>query len=189
MTEFTTARVAMRPFAPADLDAFIGLHGDTAVMAHLHGGVETVEQARRTFRHYGASWARFGIGVWALFDRTDGTLIGECGFRCRDDGQGFGIRYALLPRRWGRGLASEATAAAIAHAFGTADMKRIVGVAQLANRASCRVMERAGMSLERVVERPDRQLGFYVLMRRDWLARLTVPAGPGFPADPVDRSG
>ncbi|MSP87626.1 MAG: N-acetyltransferase [Alphaproteobacteria bacterium] len=117
-----------------------------------------------------------------------GRVIGECGFRQRDDGLGFAVRYALVPDRRGIGLAGEAVDAAIAYAFVAAGLKRIVGVAQLANRSSCRVMERAGMVLERVVVRPDRQLGFYVLMRADWRRRLNVRVKPGFPVDLANPS-
>jgi RimJ/RimL family protein N-acetyltransferase len=168
MSDLLTARLVLRPYAIDDLPAFIALHGMDEVVGMLQSGVETPEQARRSFELYGQSWHRPGIGVWALFDRADGRLIGECGLRRRDDGQGYALRYALLPSHRRRGLAGEALDAAMTYAFETAGLLRVIGIADLRNRASCRVMERARLALERVVSRADKALGFYALTRREW---------------------
>lgn len=175
MSELRTPRLRLRPYGAGDLSAFIALHGNPDAFGMLQTGVESPDQARRTFESYRQAWQCFGIGVWALFDAGDGRLVGECGLRRRDDGMGFALRYTLLPSHRGRGLAQEALGATIAHAFGAAGLLRIIGIADLRNHASCRVMERAGMALERVLRRPGKELGLYVLMRRDWLRR----AGPG----------
>lgn len=51
---------------------------------------------------------------------------------------------ALLPVRWGQGLASEALGAVLAHGFQTLGLGRIAAVCDAPNTASARMLARAG---------------------------------------------
>jgi RimJ/RimL family protein N-acetyltransferase len=60
-----------------------------------------------------------------------------------------GLYWIVSPEQRGRGIASEAAAALIAHAFAELRLARIVATTEHANAASIGVMRRLGMRIER----------------------------------------
>jgi RimJ/RimL family protein N-acetyltransferase len=95
-----------------------------------------------------AHWDRHGFGLWALHDRTDGRFVGRCGVAYLHDFPDAELAYTLARRYWGRGLATEAARAALAHALGALRLPRVVGVALVENLASQKVLLKAGMTLQ-----------------------------------------
>jgi RimJ/RimL family protein N-acetyltransferase len=99
-----------------------------------------------------AHWAEHGFGPLALADRRTGELVGRGGVAFHrlwpgDPEAGWWI----APAWQGRGLATEAGAAALAWAFGELGFARLVSIALEANLASRAVMAKLGFSLfERV---------------------------------------
>ena len=59
----------------------------------------------------------------------------------------------LQIRHWNRGYATEAARAALAHAFATYGFDKIYGWIDPENKASQRVAEKAGMTVEKMVNR------------------------------------
>jgi [ribosomal protein S5]-alanine N-acetyltransferase len=60
-----------------------------------------------------------------------------------------GLYYALSPRHWGRGYATEAARALVEHCFSTLRLKRVVATTAHDNAGSIGVMKRLGMRIER----------------------------------------
>lgn len=60
-----------------------------------------------------------------------------------------GLYWTVAPERRGRGIASEAAAALIAHAFAELRLARVVATTEHTNLASIGVMRRLGMRIER----------------------------------------
>ena len=63
------------------------------------------------------------------------------------------ISYQLLPEWWGKGYGTEAAGAIVKYALTVMNLPRVVAETQMANIASCRLLESVGMRLERTVER------------------------------------
>jgi RimJ/RimL family protein N-acetyltransferase len=86
------------------------------------------------------------------------------------------VGWELDPACWGRGLATEGGLAGVGYGFGVVGLERIISVTVPANRASWRVMEKAGMRLVRTFRQPwpDRIEGDehgdveYALTRAEW---------------------
>ncbi len=85
---------------------------------------------------------------------------------------GFEIGHAW----WGRGLATEATLAALAFGFGRHGLQRIISVTAASHAAARRVMEKAGLTYEgtRHWMSPDVPVVWYAIGRAAWLARSTA---------------
>ena len=62
------------------------------------------------------------------------------------------IGWAVVPDRWGQGLATELGAASVAHAFGPLGLAEVVSFTLVDNRASRRVMEKLGFAYEDEIE-------------------------------------
>jgi RimJ/RimL family protein N-acetyltransferase len=94
-----------------------------------------------------AHWHRYGFGPWTLTDRTDGSFVGRGGLAWTTVAGRAAVElpWALVPSRWGQGLATEAAAAALdaARALGVEDLT--VSYTLRDNAASQQVMEKIGL--------------------------------------------
>ena len=81
--------------------------------------------------------------------RDGGALIGNAGIR-RKDANEFeaDIGYEISHEHWGKGYATEAARALVAHGFETMGLHRISAMCNAENAASVRVLERIGMRQE-----------------------------------------
>jgi RimJ/RimL family protein N-acetyltransferase len=152
-----TARLRLRPFAPADVPAYAAIRADPEVMRHMPGGAAragtAAADAARIVPDFAAQWGRVGYGPWAVTDRATGALLGHGGLRLLQDlGGETEILYLLARSAWGYGIASEVALAARDAGLGRFALDRLVGYAAPANLGSQRVLEKAGLSFEAEVE-------------------------------------
>ena len=83
--------------------------------------------------------------------------------------------YGLAPAFWGRGLATEAARAVLAHGFGTVGLARVIAATDVPNTASTRVMERLGMRFTHRGTLNGLETVFYEI-RRDDFEKSVPPA-------------
>lgn len=95
-----------------------------------------------------ASFAARGYGQWCVAMREAAGLIGFAGLREIEGESDVEVLYGFAPSQWGRGLATEASRAVLAHGFEIVGLARIAGRTDTPNRASARVLERLGMHFE-----------------------------------------
>ena len=104
------------------------------------------------------SYRRHGFGVWLAEDRATGEPVGRVGLSYHrawpDDPE---VGWWIDPARWGEGLATEAGAAVVEHAFATLRVPRVVSLTTESNVASRRVMEK--LELRKLTEVPFPELG------------------------------
>jgi ribosomal-protein-alanine N-acetyltransferase len=97
-----------------------------------------------------AHWERHGFGPWLLRDRSTGEMVGRGGlqhtFVAGADEVEAG--WAIIPQRWGQGLATELALASVALAFDDLRLEQIVAYTLPDNAASRRVMQKAGFAYE-----------------------------------------
>jgi RimJ/RimL family protein N-acetyltransferase len=148
---FRTARLILRPIGPADAGPiFDGYARDPDVTRFLtwrpHAGIEETEAY--IARCIAATSAR----TYVLTERGGGKLIGAFDLRGSERFR-FGYGYVLARSAWGRGLMTEALTEVARWALSQPDIWRIGGACDVENRASARVMEKAGMTREGVARR------------------------------------
>jgi RimJ/RimL family protein N-acetyltransferase len=146
-----TERLALRGWRDEDLEPFVALCADPAVMRWVGAGApQDRREAEAAFVHVRDHWARHGFGLWAAEERESGELLGFVGLARLPDGSGdVEVGWRLRPDAWGRGLATEGALAARDHAFGELGLSRLVALVHPENEASLRVIDKLGMSLER----------------------------------------
>ena len=148
-----TARLILRPLRRRDLDDLAALYADPEVMRFSGDGkprtrARVRKRLARALRH----WKEHGFGIFALIAKEDGAFVGRCGVA---DLHGHGapeLAYTLARRFWGQGLATEAAAAVVRHAFEDLHIPRLIGVVRVGNEASRRVLEKVGMRFVRDYE-------------------------------------
>lgn len=162
-----TARIVGERFTPAHEREFMELQLNPQVARTMMSPHEprTREVARAAFERKLRHWQRYGFGQWLFRDRASGATIGRGGpqhttVSGRDEVE---IGWAVVPERWGEGLATELAWASLEVVFGPLALEEVIAYTQVDNLASRRVMEKTGFVFERdltVQARP------FVLYRR-----------------------
>jgi RimJ/RimL family protein N-acetyltransferase len=152
----TTARLVLREIDAADRDALHRVYGDPVVMAHYPAAFSPDDTAAWIRRLATDSYARDGFGLWAVVVAATGDLVGDCGLTRQTTpyGREAELGYHLRRDVWGRGYATEAARAVLAHGFGPLGLPRIVSIVAPDNRASRAVAARVHTRLE-TYHRPD----------------------------------
>ncbi len=143
----------MRPVTGMDLADLVRLKGDPRSFATMLGGVRSAFRTSEELAEEMALWGRCGFGMWSLHELVDNRFAGVAGLMERADGRGVALRFALVPDRHGRGLASEAAGAVLRFAHERVGLSRVVAVARADNLGSRNVLGAIGM---REAERFDR---------------------------------
>lgn len=159
-----TARLLLRAPEPADVDALFAAQGDAEAMRHTFVAADR-EATRRYLEAYAARFAEDGFAPWTAVLRAEGRVVGWGGLG-RDPAQpGWGpeVSYFLHRGCWGRGLATELVRAALRHAFGELALAEVSAFTRRENRASHRVLRKAGFAFLRPV--PELERDHYVARR------------------------
>jgi [ribosomal protein S5]-alanine N-acetyltransferase len=114
----------------------------------------TTAEVNEGLRRQDEHWRRHGFGLWLLRDRHSGAMIGRGGLQYmrvegRDEVE---IAWAIVPERWGEGLATELARKSLEIAFQDLELDQLIVLTLVDNRASRRVAEKAGFVRERSVE-------------------------------------
>ncbi len=133
---------------------------------------------RRILSHDLLHWQQHRFGPWALVTIEEGRFVGRGGLaRTRVEGRPMvELPWSVLPDSQGRGLATESAEAALSVASGIG-LRHVISLSLIDNRASRRVMEKAGLTFEREVEHIGLPHVLYGLDLRVWRQRKTDAAG------------
>jgi RimJ/RimL family protein N-acetyltransferase len=153
-TRLETPRLVIRTFEPGDADAWIALFSDPEVRRFLPPGpVPTLEDFQGAIESRHAMERETGYAMWVVEARATGEFLGQCGLRPAATmdptaGPEIDLAYHFVPGSWGKGYATEAVIAVLAHALGPLGLGGVMAVAIPDNVGSWRVMEKAGMRYE-----------------------------------------
>jgi RimJ/RimL family protein N-acetyltransferase len=151
MTEYVleTPRLRARRIYSADVDAMLSVYGNPVVVRWVGNG-EPFDRAlcEKWVEITHADYAQRGYGMFALVERQSGEVIGFGGLVHLYSQTEAEIKYALHRSRWGYGFATEAVAALLAYGAAQFGLPEIIATAATENKASHRVLLRAGMQRE-----------------------------------------
>ena len=108
-------------------------------------------------------------------EKGTGQLIGTCGFHLiNNHHKRAEIGYELDDTYWGQGYASEALQAILAYGFETLQLIRIAAVVYVENKASQKLLSKAGFQEEGLLRKHMIQNGvahdtiLYSLLKEEW---------------------
>ena len=153
---FETPRLQVRRLEDTDLDALLDVYGDARAMRWVGDGrpldrggcTEWLAVTRRNV-------ATRGYGMCAIVERASGRVIGFCGLVHPGGPPEAELKYALHRAHWGRGYATEAASALLAHGAAAHGLRRVVATAAPENLASHRVLLKAGLRRAELVRNDD----------------------------------
>lgn len=116
--------------------------------------------------------------VYGIEVSADAPIVGIATLTVRNPALGEADVGVIIGRDfWGKGYATAAVQELLSLGFGTLELHRISGECDPANLASARVLEKAGMKLEKYLREHRQQKGhwvdrlLYAISDRDWLTR------------------
>jgi RimJ/RimL family protein N-acetyltransferase len=174
-----TARLCLRRWLPSDLEPFAALNRDPEVMRYFPALRDRAESAA-SMRRIEADFEAHGFGGWAM-DLPGTGFIGFCGLMVPRFTAHFTpcveIGWRMARAHWGQGYATEAARAALADGFSRISLPEVVAFTPAGNRASWRLMERAGMVRDLLgdFDHPDVPEGDP--LQRFVLYRISAPTG------------
>jgi RimJ/RimL family protein N-acetyltransferase len=162
-----TERLTLRRLTLDDAGFIVGLLNQPSFLQFIGDRGVRNEDDARTYLLNGplSSYTRLGFGLFLVTLTEGGTPIGMCGLLKRDSLDHVDLGFAFLPEHWGRGYAVEAASGILALGLTTWKLPRIVAIANTDNHGSIRVLEKIGMSFERVMTMPgeSREVRLYGL--------------------------
>ena len=173
----TTRRLRLEPLEPRHgraVEAYARLWEVaryTAEVPHPYppGGAIAFAEAVVAERRHG------GGHVWVAIEKQGDEAMGSIGLDLFEDRRAAELGYIFAPWRWGRGYATEAARAVIDFAFVDLGLDAVHSHAAVANRASCRVLAKAGLrrignvAFDVLPERGGSMIGeCYRLTRQEW---------------------
>jgi [ribosomal protein S5]-alanine N-acetyltransferase len=168
-----TSRLLLRPFAPEDAVLVHAVYSDPQVMRYVATGpMADIALTRRLLEDYDLHHRRHGFSFWAVIERSNGTLIGDAGLYRTPAGE-VELGYTLGVPWWGRGYATEAAMRWLSLAFDELAIDEVIALAEPANVASLRVLEKLGM------RRDGERIAFgrpHALFRGQRPSRASIPS-------------
>ena len=139
-----TARLVLRPLQVEDVDDLVALQTTPEVTRFL--SFLDREQALARLEEEQRDWLEFGYGLMAILDREGGGFIGRTGLKYWAEFDETEVGWALDPRYWGRGLATEAGRACADWGFRNLKVPYLTSMIRPDNDRSVAVARRLGFS-------------------------------------------
>ena len=140
-----TPRLTLRQVVESDLDALAAMYADAETMRFMGTGVTANRQETwRAIASMLGHWLLRGYGMWAVEERSSGSMVGRVGFIDPEGWPGFELGWMIERSRRGRGYAPEAAAVALRYAHDVLRKERVISLIRPANAASIRVAEKIG---------------------------------------------
>jgi RimJ/RimL family protein N-acetyltransferase len=154
MQVLETQRLILRKLNLADAPFILRLVNEPSWLEFIGDkGVRNLDDARDYIRKGPMEmYERHGFGLYLTELKSERVPMGMCGLLKRDTLPDADIGFAFLPEFWGRGYAYEAAAAVLEHGRTALALPRILAITTPTNDSSIRLLEKIGMSFERVLE-------------------------------------
>ncbi|HYI08773.1 MAG TPA: GNAT family N-acetyltransferase [Thermoanaerobaculia bacterium] len=161
----TTARLRLRMLQQSDFEEYAAIHTDAEVTRFT---TRTHLDRIEAWRHLAivvGHWHLRGFGMWGVFDKETGRMVGRVGFHQPETWPGFELGWTFGRAFWGNGYATEAASECLRYAFEEMGRDHVISLIDPLNVASIRVAERIGESVEGEYQLGEHRLLIYGIRR------------------------
>jgi ribosomal-protein-alanine N-acetyltransferase len=147
-----TDRLILRQFKLDDFKAVYEFGSNLEVQKYTGDSlIESLEAAKELIKNvWYQDYEKYGYGRWAVIYKTNNRLIGFAGLKYISDIEETDIGFRFLPEYWGKGIATEASIPILEYGFEHFGLKKIIGTVMPDNIASCKVLEKIGLTFYKV---------------------------------------
>lgn len=148
-----TERLTLRELTTDDAEFLLQLLNEPSFIENIGDRyVRNVEDAcRYALDGPIASYKRHGFGLYLVELKESREAIGICGLVKRESLPDADVGFAFLPAFWRQGYAVESALAVKHYGFNMLRLKRILAIVNPENAGSIKVLEKIGLSYDRLV--------------------------------------
>ncbi len=117
--------------------------------------VRSIKDAEANIQERVDSYKSNGFGLWLVVLKGSEVPVGTCGLIKRDTLEDVDIGFAFHPNYFNEGYAYEAAKACLHYGYEKLVLSKIVGITDVDNQASIKLLEKLGLQFEKELEIPD----------------------------------
>lgn len=144
-----TKRCFIREYGEEDLDDLFSLYSMPSMTDYMEPLFEYDSEREYEKNYIEYIYKLYGFGMWLIFDRFTGKLIGRAGIEIREtcdrDGQAE-LGFAIASNRWREGLGYEVCSKIIEIAKTEFELNSLIARCDPKNNASIRLLKKLGFS-------------------------------------------
>lgn len=161
-----TARLTLVPLGAPHIEDLFRLFNEPVVADWLFlAGPPTREELEKRTAIHEAFWRERGYGMFVALEKPTNRFVARVGAMLTPETGRVEIAWSTITAAHGKGYASEAAKASIAHAFANSNLDALDCYLRPDNTASRRVAEKVGFIYEDTRYCYDRVLRYYKLPR------------------------
>lgn len=173
--QLETKNLILRHMNHDDLDGMFELDSNPIVHKYLgNKPLTTKEQSKAYIASNIEQRKTRGIARWVAIEKSSGDFIGWSGLRLNSDitfnntTNFYDVGYRFIPRYWGKGYATESSIIALDYFFNTMKKNLLIGVAEVDNIASNRVLQKIGLQFVEEFKIDDIPANWFQLKKEDY---------------------
>lgn len=169
-----TERLILRELLPSDAEGMFELDSDPEVHRYLgNDPVKTIERCWEVIEFVRNQYVENGIGRWAMVEKGTNNFLGWTGLKLVKTPMNnhidyYDLGYRLIRKHWGKGFATEAAHASLAYGFNKLDLDNIHATADVNNKGSRNVLEKAGLKYIETFDEEGHDVAWYGITKEDW---------------------
>ena len=172
-----TDRIVLREIKEDDVEEMFALDSNPEVHRYLgNRPINNRDEARKIISHIRRQYVEFGIGRWALIEKSSNSFAGWAGLKwetgLRADAY-YDLGYRLKQEYWGRGLATEAAFESLRYGFEKMNPQKIGAAAHIENKVSNRILRKLGFKHLGDFTYEESRCHWYELENRNWNSAST----------------
>jgi RimJ/RimL family protein N-acetyltransferase len=170
-----TERLIMRKFTHEDLVKLIESRSDDDVIRYLGGRIlQNPEKITKRLDFYIDCYEKYSFGMCKMIWKETGEMIGWSGLQPLDGTDEIEVGYGMIKEFWKRGIGFEAAKGWLKFGFEECGLERIVAVASPENVGSWRIMEKCGMTREKIAKFYEMECAFYAISKSEFIKFQTI---------------
>lgn len=161
----TTERLRLRMLQDSDFEEYAAIHMDPEVTKYTARVQFDRAEAWRHLAMVAGHWHLRGFGMWGVFEKGTGALVGRVGFHEPEGWPDFELGWTIGRNWWGKGYATEAARRCVDFAFHEMGRDHLISLIDPQNTASIRVAERIGETVQGEFQHGPHRLLVYGMRR------------------------
>ncbi len=169
-TILTTSHFIIRELTQADIPDLYQICKQPGVREFLEDFSDDLNTEIEKHRAYIKNiYSYYGFGLWGVFLKENGTLIGRCGIELKmlEEEAVYEIGYLLSTQYQGLGYASQFVPEVLRYCFTCLKIPKVVAVIDQNNQSSIRLAAKSGMQRTREIIRNNRIFHLYEITNKD----------------------
>ncbi|MFM1999118.1 MAG: hypothetical protein RL204_1065 [Bacteroidota bacterium] len=173
-----TERLILREILPTDVDGLFELDSNPEVHKYLgNKTIQSKEKIVELIEFIRKQYVDNGIGRWAVIDKETNAFMGWTGLKFVTDLTNnhknfYDIGYRLIPKYWGKGIATESAITVLDYAFNTMKLEEVFAAASCENIGSNKILQKIGLHFIETFYYDDIKCNWYRIDKAEYNLKM-----------------